>query len=163
MTQLAWILCRQLQSFYGHTRSLKQNGLEPEWQEMLDRILPLPPVIKQENLILVPVPLHPRRLRYRGFNQSRQLTLSLTGHYPGLQFREDLVRTRYSRPQAKLKRKQRQKNLRNAFKWEGPRLDKRIVLLVDDVASTGTTLKECAQPLKKAGAEVVWALVLAQG
>ena len=100
----------------------------------------------------VAVPLHPQRLRARGFNQSellaRELRSSLAlGEIPG-----GLVRVRATPPQVGHDRLWRQENVRGAFAWRGADLAGRSVLLVDDVATTGATLEACAATLKAAGA-----------
>ena len=123
--------------------------------------LPLPEVI-------IPVPLHRRRLKWRGFNQAALLAGYLSENLaPGmtLEMRNDiLVRTRHRKPQKKIKEyKKRQGNLAGIFLIEKPEaIKKREVLLVDDVATTGSTLFECAKALKKAGAKKVNAIVIAR-
>jgi len=113
--------------------------------------------------LIMPVPLHPRRLRARGFNQSLLLArcvASKTGS--DLDFLS-LRRTKFTKPQTELTSEERKKNVRKAFEVMKPELVKgRTILLVDDVATTGSTLNECAKALKRAGAESVLCLVLAR-
>jgi ComF family protein len=113
--------------------------------------------------LILPVPLHPRRLRSRGFNQSLLLArcvVSKTG--AELDFLS-LRRTRFTRPQTELTSEERQRNVRKAFEVVKPEAVKgRTIVLVDDVATTGSTLNECAKALKKAGADSVLCLVLAR-
>ncbi len=117
--------------------------------------------------IIVPVPLHPKRLRWRGFNQSlllaRHLSANLLPQFE-IPLKECLVRNRYTPPQMKIKNYQsRQQNLANAFSIVAPEEVKdRIVLLVDDVATTGSTIFECAKVLKQSGAKEVFAIVIAR-
>lgn len=119
---------------------------------------------------LVPVPLHPRRLRFRGFNQSALLadTLSRT-LLPelGLPVLSDvLVRTRFTKPQMKTEsREERLANLQGAFTstpHAKTSLTNQSIWLIDDVATTGTTLEECAKVLKHSGAKHVFGIVLAR-
>lgn len=125
--------------------------------------LPLPDII-------LPVPLHPRRLRYRGFNQSELLARELSSRLlPGDTLPMDahiLLRTRNTAPQMKTESKQeRLKNLKNAFalsKDDTRDIRGRSFWLVDDVVTTGTTLEECATVLKSAGAKSVFGVVLAR-
>lgn len=125
--------------------------------------LPLPDFI-------IPVPLHPRRLRFRGFNQSALLAEVLAKNItPGMDIpilQNTLIRTRYTKPQMKTRtRKERLSNLKGAFvlNRETKKAIKDTTLwLVDDVATTGTTLEECAKILKKAGARQVFGIVLAR-
>ncbi|MBZ0270824.1 ComF family protein [bacterium] len=109
-----------------------------------------------------PVPLHPRRLRERGFNQSLLLARRLTAA-TGLPLRRDtLVRTRPTVPQVGLPRKARRENVRMAFEAARPIPEGARVLLVDDVITTGATVSACAAALKRAGASVVDAAAVAR-
>lgn len=109
---------------------------------------------------LVPVPLHPVRLRERGFNQSDVLAEAVArrARRPLLRL---LERTRATRAQWRLGRGAREGNLAGAFRALA-RLDGRRVLLIDDVCTTGETLEGCARVLKAAGAARVAAFVLAR-
>lgn len=113
--------------------------------------------------IIVPVPLHWFRKNDRGFNQSFLLTKHLSESL-GLSYIEALKRVRYTKSQVKLKGKERHQNIKNAFEIS-PNYDKaamNYVLLIDDVWTTGSTLKECCYILKRAGAKKVWAITLAR-
>ena len=108
--------------------------------------------------LILPIPLHPRRLRQRGFNQALELALPL-GRRLGVPLdRHSCRRNRATQPQTELDLKQRRRNLRNAFALAGP-LPARHIALVDDVVTTGSTSNELARLLKRAGAErvEVWA------
>ena len=113
--------------------------------------------------LVIPVPLHPTRLREREFNQSLLLADQVATHLHLPLLFSNLVRTVPSEPQSTLSRKERIKNLRRAFAVRQPQLiaQKRI-LLIDDVFTTGTTMNECAKVLRKAGADAVFALTLAR-
>ncbi len=116
-----------------------------------------------ENLLTMPVPLHPRRLRERGFNQSLLLARHVAEQLDTELDFLSLKRIRYTSPQTALKKEARRKNVRGAFEVADPGVvEERVVLLVDDVATTGNTLNECARVLKKAGCEKVFGLVLAR-
>jgi ComF family protein len=112
--------------------------------------------------VLVPVPLHPKRLRERGYNQSRLLAGEL-GKLAGLPVVDDcLVRERHSLPQARTASVvERRGNVAGAFACRR-RLEGEPVILIDDVATSGATLDACARALKAAGASSVWGLVLAR-
>ncbi len=102
---------------------------------------------------LVPVPLHKRRLRQRGFNQSLLLAEGLSAR-TGLPAREMLARLSYHRPQSRSDAKQRLKNVEGAFSAL-PEVMGQRVLLVDDVRTTGSTAAACAKALKARGAKSV--------
>ena len=120
--------------------------------------------------LVIPVPLHPRRLRYRGFNQAevigrKLITLLLPGS--PIPVRTDLLRrVRFTKPQIKTdSKKEREINLSTAFEVSletaGPLVGKNI-WLIDDISTTGSTLDECARTLKSAGAKTVWGVVIAR-
>ena len=113
--------------------------------------------------VLVPVPLHQKRVRERGYNQSSLLAKEL-GKLTGLPVVGDcLIRQRHAPPQARtLTVDERRSNVANAFACRGHRLRDKQVLLIDDVSTSGATLDACAAALKAAGATSVWGLVLAR-
>ena len=112
---------------------------------------------------LVPVPLHQKRLRQRGYNQSRLLAQEL-GKLINLPVVDDcLIRLRHAPPQARTSTvDERRSNVADAFTCRDHRLRDKQVLLVDDVSTSGATLDACATALKAAGASSVWGLVLAR-
>jgi ComF family protein len=112
--------------------------------------------------VIVPVPLHARRLRERGYNQAALLAREL-GRGVGLPVLEDaLVRVRETSPQIDLNAKERKENVRGAFHCPDDRLTGKSVLLVDDVYTTGATLEACSLALKQRSVHTVWALTLAR-
>lgn len=112
--------------------------------------------------VIIPVPLHRRKLRMRGFNQSGILAEKL-GIFLDIPVSEGTLRKiRGTRSQKKLDAAQRRKNLRQAFRAER-RLDGLTVLLVDDVYTTGSTVEAAAACLKEAGAKKVCFLTLCMG
>jgi ComF family protein len=110
--------------------------------------------------VLVPVPLHPKRLRQRGYNQASLLAKELS-KIIGLPVEEDaLLRVQDVVPQARTKSAtERRQNVRHAFACEKNMAGKQI-LLIDDVCTTGATLDACAIALKTAGASSVWGLTI---
>ncbi len=115
------------------------------------------------NFLTIPVPLHRRRLRERGFNQSLLLAKVLAS-YLGTQLDYlSLIRKRYTRAQTGLKREERRKNVKDAFSvLNSEIIEDKNIILVDDVFTTGHTLNECARTLKKSGAIAVICLTLAR-
>ena len=117
--------------------------------------LPMPPVD-----VLVPLPLHPERLRARGYNQAELLARVLAGcwHVP---CRAGLARVRATQPQVVLGRAAREANMRAAFRAVGAgRLGR--VGLVDDVLTSGATAQAAATALLENGAETVHLIVVAR-
>ena len=113
--------------------------------------------------VLVPVPLHRKRLRERGYNQSSLLAREMS-KLTGLLVVDDcLVRQQPAPPQARTASiSERQRNVAGAFACRDGRLRGKQVLLIDDVTTSGSTLNACAGALKSAGAASVWGLVIAK-
>ena len=112
---------------------------------------------------LIPVPLHPRRQRARGYNQAELIAQAISFWTKQLQGLEIpvlcncLFRTTYTRPQKELGSNDREQNLQHVFRAELPAHIKRVIL-VDDIFTSGATLSACAGALKNAGAERVFFL-----
>jgi competence protein ComFC len=125
--------------------------------------LPLPDLI-------IPVPLHKKRLRWRGFNQAELLAEfignNLAPNFPIPVMPELIIRKKYSVPQMKIKKyADRKENIKNAFvinKDIGYNLEGKTVLLIDDVATTGSTLFECGKILKNNGTKKVFGCIIAR-
>jgi len=111
---------------------------------------------------LVPVPLHPEKLRQRGYNQCLRIAEGFSS-FSGHVIREDLIeRVVYTGTQTALDAAERKQNVRGAFRFIGETsLAGKPVILLDDVMTTGSTLEECAGTLKKAGAGNIAACVIA--
>ena len=114
--------------------------------------------------LVVPVPLHRRKLRSRGFNQSSLLGKEI-GNRLGLPLEEKvLIKERETKDQIGLTREQRLANLRGAFTVDKPQLVKgKSLLLVDDIFTTGSTVSHSAAALLAAGAEEVSVITWAAG
>jgi ComF family protein len=112
--------------------------------------------------IVVPVPLHPKRLKQRGYNQSSLLARKMCS-FISLPVVEDcLVRIKRSRPQVEASSAgERRENMAGAFACRNGKVKGSRVILVDDVYTSGATLESCARTLKRAGAVSVWGLALA--
>lgn len=105
--------------------------------------------------LVMPVPLHPSRLRERGFNQSLLVARKISRALGIGLDRVSLTRHRRTEAQVGLKPAEREKNVKGAFALKDPGAVRgRKVLLIDDVYTTGATVRECSKVLKKAGAEV---------
>jgi ComF family protein len=121
--------------------------------------------IDRGSIIVVPVPLHRLRLNWRGFNQA-EIIGSRIGFCLGLNLRQDaLGRNRHHTPQARIAdRESRIANTKGVFECQKPESVRgKTALLIDDVATTGSTLDDCARALKGAGAKEVIGFVFARG
>lgn len=139
----------------GRTTALSSFGaLKDELQHLRDMTEP--------DLVL-PVPLHPQRLRERGFNQALLLAEAL---FPDLKKKISVTllrRTRWKPPQTSLSGAARRKNIKGAFSvQDSKKVEGWRILLVDDVFTTGATVNECARVLQKAGAAAVDVITLAR-
>jgi competence protein ComFC len=112
---------------------------------------------------LVPVPLHPHRLRQRGFNQAEILARRLS-RLSGIELQTNrLIKVRDAQPQTTLSGENRRSNLKGAYSVRhGRLLSGKTVILVDDVFTTGATMGECSRVLKEAGVQEVRAVTIAQ-
>lgn len=112
--------------------------------------------------IIIAVPLHPARLRERGFNQSHLLAQRLAAHLGIAYEKELIIRHRATKTQSQLNAKQRKSNVQRAFSLQGSVTDKHIAV-IDDVVTTGATVNEISHLLKKHGAAhvEVWCIARA--
>jgi len=127
--------------------------------------------LQSQEIIFVSVPLHPRRLAWRDFNQAELLTKTI-GEILDIPIAEKiLIRNRYTLPQAEIHNQvERKLNLKEAFSLaknltqkNKDLLKNKIVILVDDVATTGATIQECAKILRPLSPKEIWGLVIARG
>jgi ComF family protein len=111
---------------------------------------------------LIPIPLHARRIRQRGYNQSAELSRSLS-NILGIAHQPDLLsRVRNTKPQSMLSFQQRRSNMRQAFQCRAHAVPAHIAI-IDDVMTSGHTCSEAAKVLKAQGAEIieVWTIARA--
>ena len=123
--------------------------------------------IDKKNILLIPIPLHKRKRRQRGFNQSELLTKAVALHF-SLNFHpEILLRIKNNPPQAKINNFiEREKNIKNVFQISISNLNlikNKWIILIDDVYTSGATIQEAAKILKNNGVKKVIGLVLARG
>lgn len=133
----------------------------PPLAELLAKVLREDGFASDSVDLLVPVPLHVRRLGRRGFNQAGILARML-GEKLGMTVRFDaLVRKQWTDPQTRLSRMERLENVKGAFAVRNEaEVEGKRIILVDDVFTTGTTLSECAKTLKASGAVAVHAVTV---
>ena len=122
-------------------------------------------MINNKSIVLIPVPLHKKRLNYRGFNQAEILSQAISNNIRGqVTVHNYLRRIKNTSQQAKLNKVARRDNLNQAFSvtFNATYLDNTIYFVVDDVFTTGSTLESCAEVLKKSGFKKVYGLVVAR-
>ena len=159
-----WTVCMARFKFHG------QPQLARALAALLTREATVTAAIAQTDCVL-PIPMTPRRLAERGYNPAWLLARQLTAQSstmppaPRKAHADVLLRTREAAPQRELGRSQRIRNLRGAFMAQpthGARIRERRVVLVDDVMTTGATLREAARALRQAGAAHITAIVFAR-
>lgn len=112
--------------------------------------------------LIIPVPLHAAREKERGYNQSEMIAKGIFENRRTTVVNNGLIRKRDTPSQTKLNRQERQKNVEDAFLLNpNLKLDGKIVVLVDDVVTTGATINSCAHTCKKAGATAVFGVAIA--
>lgn len=150
---------------------LKYEGVRPAapvlGRMLADTLLAVSPVWEQPVVLVVPVPLHRKKGRERGFNQAEliaQAALKARLATERFQVAPDVLeRVRDTHSQIGLTGHQRRENLRGAFAArDSQQITGREVVLVDDVYTTGTTASECARVLRRAGASRVWVATVAR-
>lgn len=163
------------------------GDLDGGQNQLLNNKRSLPKILVNfKDCLIVPVPLHPRRLRWRGFNQAEEIARGVAEHFNIKMADDILLRKKHSQPQVNLNMEERAENIKGCFKISSPYgrvspkvlvvaqgegegegevkyLSNRNIILVDDVATTGATLNEAARVLKENGAAEVWGLVVAKG
>lgn len=118
-----------------------------------------------KNAYLVPIPLHKKRENWRGFNQSKILAESICEKTKWKFIPDLLLRIKQGEHQADLSGEERKKNIQGVFKLNQKyniQNTKYPVILVDDVYTTGSTVKEACKVLKRNGAKIVWILTIAK-
>lgn len=120
---------------------------------------------RNEKFIIVPIPLHWQRHSWRGFNQSEEIAKLLAGE-TGWEVKSLLKRKRSTKQQVGLEEKQRKENVKNAFEINSGHqslpTNHQSLILLDDVWTSGSTMREAVKVLKKAGFRRVWCLTLAR-
>lgn len=120
-----------------------------------------------EKILVLPIPLHPWRLRWRGFNQSAILAKKIAEKF-GFEYCDNVLRRQiYTLPQSIISNPQKRlENMEDAFMINSALkkdIASKTVILVDDIVTTGATMNECARVLKKSGAREIWGVAIMRG
>ncbi len=179
------------QAIHRYKYDFVKGLAEPLGQLMINRLKAIPSISQAspDSAFLIPVPLHKKRLRWRGFNQAELLAQKISQELKIPLANNILIRQKYRPPQMTIKNsQQRKENIKEAFgidtgkskkqfflpdflHWKRKNTVKRnvfnlrhkTIILVDDVSTTGATLKECAKVLKRLKPKKIWGLVVARG
>jgi len=115
------------------------------------------------DFVLVPIPLSKKKLKWRGFNQAEEIAKELANYLKIPLISDCLVKIKETKDQVELSEKERRENVRGAFfVKDKTKIEKRNILLVDDVFTTGATMEEAARVLKEAGAKKIVGIVVAK-
>jgi competence protein ComFC len=121
--------------------------------------------LQKKDLLYLPVPLSRQKYKKRGYNHA-SLLCSYVAQYFNKDYKSDLIlRVKDTQPQYKLSKTQRSLNVKNAFKINDKHKEKikgQVIVIVDDVATTCSTLREISKILKRNGAKEVWGVVFAR-
>jgi competence protein ComFC len=114
------------------------------------------------SFVIIPVPMHIKKKRRRGFNQSEEIA-KLISKSTGIPLSMTLIKIKETKPQMELNRSERLENIKNCFEIKNKKeIENKTIILLDDVYTTGTTMDECAKILKENGAKEVWGLSVAR-
>jgi ComF family protein len=160
--EIAPILGSFMSTYMRNIISFNPDKIQPKFE--FDRTVPLENCfIDLDKSLVMPVPLHKKREKWRGFNQSSLIAKTIAENFNIKFADQSLVRIKNNLPQVKFKEALRKSNIIDCFAWTGGKLSGQNIILVDDIATTGSTLNECAKVLKANGAKEVWGLVAAKG
>ncbi|MBL7154887.1 MAG: ComF family protein [Candidatus Portnoybacteria bacterium] len=167
------------QAIHRYKYDFVKDLAEPLGQLMANRLGAILSTSKVswDSTLLIPVPLHKKRLRWRGFNQAELLAQKISQELRIPLINNLLIRAKYRLPQMAIKSSQERKaNIKQAFELKKPKrlvlknfkddasgFKNKTIILVDDVSTTGATLEECAQVLKRLKPKQIWGLVIARG
>jgi ComF family protein len=116
-----------------------------------------------KNIVLIPVPLHKKRILFRGFNQAELLSREISSRLNLTVITDVLAKVKNTKPQMELDKNHRRENIKDAFLCTNPEKVKgKTALVIDDVCTTSSTLAECAKALYPASPKKIWGLVLAK-
>ena len=147
---------------------LKYNFVSDIAQELVDlcikKVKKNKSIYSLSNAILIPVPMHPKRKKWRGFNQAEMIGEAFSKNLRWEINLELILKQKQTRPQVELKGIDRRRNIYDAFvanQEYKSEIDKKTFIIFDDVLTTGSTVKEVAKVLKRNGAQRVWGLIIA--
>lgn len=146
---------------YGDFHNMIMANLGKQSEDSIYRGQEAP---NESETVIVPVPLHWKRLNWRGFNQSELLAKKIADEFRLDMQSSCLIRKKNTKPQSKIdKESERLENIKGAFACGSAEAFRgKNVIIVDDVCTTLSTINECATEVRKSGAKEVWGLVVAR-
>jgi len=157
------------QAIHRYKYNFIKDLANPLGQLMIKKLTGYPKIVTKKS-VLIPVPLHQKRLRWRGFNQAALLAEVVSQELKIPVVNNILIRSKYGLPQVNIKGSQQRKaNIEKAFEIgtvpakQGLSLSNKTIILVDDISTTGATLEECALTLRPLKPKEIWGLVVAKG
>ncbi|MDP2934263.1 MAG: ComF family protein [bacterium] len=158
-------LIRELiRAFKYHYIQELANPLSQLLIKVLENNFNISSISSTSSILVIPVPLFKHRLHYRGFNQAELIAQEIAKHFK-LPIETNAIKRKISRaPQAKISDIEKRKtNIKDVFDIVPSEVEGKIILLVDDVITTGATLSEAAKILKQNNAKEVWGITIAKG
>ena len=159
ITSLLWFSEVNRKTIY-HIKYGGKNHWLSFYKNLFDKVTKTPPFFFSSSKVIIPIPLHYLRYGKRGFNVSDTLSQWLLKKWGGLIDSQSLKRIRNTPFQSRLKNSHRRKNVHNAFLWQSRERAPEEVILVDDVFTSGETMREASSTLIKNGTKIihVWSL-----
>jgi len=167
LNQLVVVADYQDKTIQNIIHLLKYNfayEIRSAFADILDKFFRINPLKLPAACLIIPIPLHKKRRRFRGFNQAQIIGEELAKIFSLPIIIDNLQRIKYTQPQVELAAKERKNNIIGAFSLNNPlEISGKSVILIDDVYTTGSTMNEAGKVLKKAGAKEVIGFVIARG
>ncbi|MFH1656679.1 MAG: ComF family protein [Candidatus Nealsonbacteria bacterium] len=117
-----------------------------------------------KEFIIIPIPLHKKKIKQRGFNQANEIGKELSKSLKIPIYNDILIKIKETPPQMELKKDQRKENIKQVFSCQNQeKITNKKILLIDDVFTTGSTMEECAFVLKQSKAKQIWGVAIARG
>ena len=136
--------------------------LAPIFVDLLTSYISSYRIVFPQHALIIPIPLHPRKQRIRGFNQASLLGYELSKRLSIPIDKQTLIRVIATPSQAMLTARSRHENVQDVFSIRDTTLlNGKSIILIDDVKTTGATLTQAARMLKQAGAKEIWAITVA--
>ena len=113
--------------------------------------------------IIIPVPIHRKRYKQRGYNQTELIARKIAKNLDITVVTDVLVKEKNNKPQSDLTKTEREQNIKNVYRVQNSqKINNKTILIIDDIYTTGNTVKECSRMLQQAGASQIAVLTIAK-